>query len=86
MFPMNDELTPERRARALELYRLHFRLTHDYESATISPDQLGDLANAWLAVEEHVLKTQHLGHPAGGTWWGATNDPGVDAETQSDTP
>ena len=49
------DLTPEQRARALELYRLYFRLTHDYESVTISPDQLGNLANTWLAVEAHVL-------------------------------
>ena len=54
---MND-LTPEDRARALELYRLHFRLTHDYESVTISPDQLGNLANTWLAVEARIL-TSH---------------------------
>ena len=49
------DLTPEQRARALELYRLYFRLTHDYESVTISPDQLGNLANTWLAVEAHIL-------------------------------
>ena len=43
------DLTPEDRARALELYRLHFRLTHDYESITVSPGQLGNLANTCFA-------------------------------------
>ena len=52
---MND-LTPEQRARALELHRLYFRTLTGVESAiTDAANMSPSSAKAWLAVKAHVL-------------------------------
>ena len=52
---MND-LTPEQRARALELYRLYHYLRSGHESeVTGVSGMLPKTVRAWLAVEAHVL-------------------------------
>ena len=50
------DLTPEQRARALELYRLHHELRHGEASYVDTPeDLLEDNVRAWLSMEAHVL-------------------------------
>ena len=52
------DLTPEQRARALELYRLYHYLRSGNESeVTGVSDMLPKTVRAWLAVEAHILAT-----------------------------
>ena len=52
------DLTPEQRARALELYRLHFLVRNGSPSSADSTEGLSDLSvRAWLAAEAHVLES-----------------------------
>lgn len=55
---MNDDLTPEQCARALDLHRLYHRTLTGVESAvTDAGKQLPSEAKAWLEVEEFILKS-----------------------------
>ena len=54
---MNDDLTDEQRARALDLHRLYHRTLAGVESAvTDAGKQLPSEAKAWLEVEEFILQ------------------------------
>ena len=51
-----NNLTPEQRARVLELHRLYHRTRTGVESVITDADNmLPSSVKAWLAVEEHVL-------------------------------
>ena len=56
---MNDDLTDEQRARALNLHRLYHRTLTGVESAvTDARKQLPSEAKAWLEVEEFILQSR----------------------------
>ena len=53
-----SDITPEQRARALELYRLWYEVRDGVASSIEHPEVLTDSGvRAWLAVEAHVLAT-----------------------------
>ena len=55
---MNNDMTPEQRARALDLHRLYHRTLTGVESAvTDAGKQLPSEAKAWLEVEESILQS-----------------------------
>lgn len=55
---MNNDLTPEQRARALDLHRLYHRTLTGVESAvTDAGKQLPSEAKAWLGLEEFILQS-----------------------------
>ena len=58
------DLTPEQRARALELYRLYHYVRSGHESeVTGVSDMLPKTVRAWLAMEAHVLASHTCPDP-----------------------
>lgn len=68
---MNDDLTDEQRARALELYRKYVQVRNGSPSSVDGRERLSNLSvRAWLAVEAHVLAS----HTCEPVWRPTTRD------------
>ena len=68
---MNDDLTDEQRARALELYRKYVQVRNGSPSSVDGRERLSNLSvRAWLAVEAHVLASHTCRH----VWRPTTRD------------
>lgn len=67
---MNNDLTDEQRARALDLHRLYHRTLTGVESAVSDGGLLDGDVKAWLEVEEFILQS----HTCRPVWRPTTRD------------